>query len=107
MKINISEDAGIITVVAEIPSRTLARDPIVECNYHIVKEILLEKGYENLDSVSGRSLVVSNAYNNEVLQGEWQFKKSLPPPPPQAKPAPSPRRKRATKAKKPTPKTST
>ena len=99
MKINISEDSGIISVSAEIPSRNLSRDPIVECNYQVVRQILAEKGYEDLVSVSGRNLVISNGNDNSALTGEWKFKtaKEETTPPPKSKS--STRRKRATKPK--------
>ena len=103
MKIDISEDLGKITVTVEVPPRKFNRDEVIACGYHFVRNLLREKGYDNIDCTTGRGLLISNRDNNKGLKGQWVFQSQSTVVPKQETATKSsktsPRRKRATKPK--------
>ena len=99
MEINISENSGTITVTVSVPARLRARDPIVECDHRLAKELLVSKGFNDLKLVSDRATVATNSLDNSSLVGVWVFEQETPDPVPEVKEKPksSPRRKRASR----------
>ena len=78
--INVSDDKKHITLVVELPERTLAREPILEMNDTNAVEILAENGFGTyilVRPVGRLSNWVSREGKGGNRRGEWIFERPI------------------------------